>query len=358
MIPKFMKAAVVRQFGKPLAIEEIPVPTPERGEILVKLATSGVCHTDLHAAHGDWPVKPVLPFVPGHEGIGEVVALGPGVKRFREGDLVGLAWLHDACGHCEHCVSGWETLCERQHNTGYNVNGTFAEYAIGNENYVAALPPAIDRAELAPILCAGVTTYKGIKETGARPGQWLAVSGAGGLGHLAIQYGKAMGLKVAAIDVGDDKLALARMVGADITVDGRRADAVATVLRETGGGAHGVLVTAVSNDAFSQAIDITRRGGTVSLVGLPPGTFPTPIFDVVLKRITIRGSIVGTRQDLAEALDFAVARKVIAQTHMAPLVEVNRIFEELAAGKLQGRMVLGIAGDAANYVRPRFAGAA
>ena len=357
MIPKLMKAAVVRQFGKPLAIEEIPVPMPEAGEVLVKLATSGVCHTDLHAAHGDWPVKPNLPFVPGHEGVGEVVGVGAGVRRFREGDLVGMAWLHDACGHCEHCLSGWETLCERQHNTGYNVNGTFAEYAIGNADYLAALPATVDRAAIAPILCAGVTTYKGIKETGARPGQWLAVSGVGGLGHLAIQYGKAMGLNVLALDVAEDKLALARMVGADIAVDASRPDAVAAVLRETGGGAHGVLVTAVSNAAFSQAVQITRRRGTVSLVGLPPGTFPTPIFDVVLKRITIRGSIVGTRQDLAEAIDFAVARKVIAQTHVAPLADINHVLAELDAGRIQGRVVLGICDDV-GHVPLKLAGAA
>jgi propanol-preferring alcohol dehydrogenase len=358
MIPGSMQAAVVRQFGQPLAIEEIPVPTPEAGEVLIKLSTSGVCHTDLHAAHGDWPVKPTLPFIPGHEGVGEIVALGAGVRRFREGDLVGIAWLHDACGHCEHCLTGWETLCERQHNTGYNVNGTFAAYAIGNADYLAALPAGVDRIGIAPILCAGVTTYKGIKETGARPGQWLVVSGVGGLGHLAIQYGKAMGLNVLAIDVADDKLALARMVGADIMIDGRRPDAVAAVLRETGGGAHGVLVTAVSNAAFTQAIQITRRRGTIALVGLPPGTFPTPIFDVVLKRITIRGSIVGTRQDLAEAIDFAIARKVVAQTHVAPLADVGRVFDELEAGKLQGRVVLDIAGDAACHAQPRLAGAA
>lgn len=358
MIPKLMKAAVVRQFGKPLAIEEIPVPAPEPGEVLVKLATSGVCHTDLHAAHGDWPVKPTLPFVPGHEGVGTVVALGAGVQRFREGDLVGLAWLHDACGHCEHCMSGWETLCERQHNTGYNVNGTFAEYAIGNADYVAALPANADLTGIAPILCAGVTTYKGIKETDVRPGQWLAISGVGGLGHLAVQYGKAMGLKVLAIDVADDKLALALRVGADVAVDGRRADAVATALRATGGGAHGVLVTAVSTGAFAQALQITRRRGTVSLVGLPPGTFPTPIFDVVLKRITVRGSIVGTRQDLAEAIDFAVERKVIAETHLAPLADINRVLADLDAGRLSGRVVLDIAGQAANVVRPLLAGAA
>jgi len=353
MYPKLMKAAVVREFGKPLAIEDIPVPEPGPGEVLIKLVTSGVCHTDLHAARGDWPVKPSLPFVPGHEGIGYVDAIGAGVRRFREGDLVGLAWLHDACGHCEHCTSGWETVCEHQHNTGYNVNGTFAEYAIGAADYLAPLPANADCTALAPILCAGVTTYKGIKETEAKPGQWLAISGIGGLGHLGIQYAKAMGLNVLALDVSEEKLELARLVGADIAIDARRPDAVAAALRETGGGAHGVLVTAVSTAAFGQAIQIARRRGTISLVGLPPGSFPTPIFDVVLKRLTIRGSIVGTRRDLAEALEFALARKVIAQTHLAPIADVNRVLDALEAGTLNGRTVLGISDAGAGYAHPR-----
>jgi propanol-preferring alcohol dehydrogenase len=345
-----MKAAVVREFGRPLALEEIAVPEPKPGEVLIKIMASGVCHTDLHAAQGDWPVKPGLPFVPGHEGTGIVVALGAGVKHLKEGDAVGLAWLHDACGCCEHCTTGWETLCESQHNSGYGVNGSFAEYAIGHADYVARLPAKADFVGLAPILCAGVTTYKGVRETEARAGQWLAVSGVGGLGHLAVQYAKAMGMHVVAIDVGPNKLALARMLGADVTVDAADPNAVDTVLRETGGGAHGVVVTAVANDAFTQAIRITRRRGTVSLVGLPPGSFATPIFDVVIKRITIRGSIVGTRRDLAEALEFAAERKVIAQTHRAALNDINEVFEGLRRGTVDGRMVLDIARGSADQL--------
>lgn len=340
---KMMKAAVVRAFGEPLSIEEIPVPAPGPGEVLVKIMTSGVCHTDLHAAEGDWPVKPRLPFVPGHEGIGFVAALGAGVSGVQEGDAVGLAWLHDACGRCEHCTGGWETLCEHQHNTGYSVNGSFAEYAIGRADFLARVPSNGDFAQLAPVLCAGVTTYKGIKETEARPGEWLAVSGIGGLGHLAIQYAKLMGLKVIALDVTPDKLALARMVGADLTVDASNADAVSDVIRATGGGAHGVLVTAPSTPAFAQCIAIARRHGTIALVGLPPGQFPTPIFEVVLKRLTIRGSIVGTRKDLDEAMAFAAERRVISQVHERPLTEINKVFDELRHGTVEGRCVLRIA---------------
>jgi propanol-preferring alcohol dehydrogenase len=337
---KLMKAAVVRQFGRPLNIEEVAIPSPGPGEVLVKIMATGVCHTDLHAADGDWPVKPAPPFIPGHEGAGIVAAVGAGVTALREGDAVGIAWLHDACGCCEHCITGWETLCESQHDSGYSVDGSFAEYAIGSAAYVARLPANVDFVAMAPILCAGVTTYKGIKETEARPGEWIAISGIGGLGHVAIQYAKAMGLHVVALDVTDEKLALARSLGAELAINARAPDAVAQVLKHTSGGAHGVLVTAVSPPAFSQALQFVRRKGTVSLVGLPPGDFATPIFDVVLKRITLRGSIVGTRKDLAEAIEFASEGKVKAHIHQRSLEDINSVFTDLKAGKVDGRIVV------------------
>ena len=337
---KMMKAAVLHAFGKPLAIEDVAIPVPGPGEVLVKVIACGVCHTDLHAASGDWPVKPVPPFIPGHEVAGIVAALGAGVTDLKEGDAVGVAWLHDACTHCEYCETGWETLCESQHNTGYSCDGGFAEYVIAAAPFVARLPAGVDFAQMAPILCAGVTTYKGLKETEARPGQWVAISGIGGLGHVAVQYAKAMGLHVAALDVTPEKLALALASGADIAVDARSPKAVADVLKATGGGAHGVLVTAVSPPAFSQALKLVRRKGTVALVGLPPGEFPTPIFDVVLKRITVRGSIVGTRRDLDEAIAFAAEGKVHAEITKAPLDDINAILANLKAGKVEGRMVL------------------
>lgn len=335
-----MKAAVVHAFGKPLVIEDVPVPTPGRGELLVKVLACGVCHTDLHAAEGDWPVKPKPPFIPGHEVAGIVVGMGPDVTGFKEGDAVGIAWLHDACLACEYCETGWETLCEHQHNTGYSCDGGFAEYAIASAAFAARLPAGVDFAAISPILCAGVTTYKGLKETEARPGQWVTIAGVGGLGHVAIQYAKAMGLHVAALDVTEDKLALARASGADLAVNALSETAAAEVVKVTGGGAHGVLVTAVSRPAFAQALSLVRRGGTVALVGLPPGNFPTPIFDVVLKRITVRGSIVGTRRDLDEAIGFATEGKVHAEITRAPLADINAIFDRMKAGKIDGRMVL------------------
>jgi propanol-preferring alcohol dehydrogenase len=339
---KTMKAAVVHAFREALAIEEVPVPTPGPGQVLVRIVASGVCHTDLHAADGDWPIKPTLPFIPGHEGAGTVAAVGPGVTALKEGDRVGVPWLHSACGVCEHCLTGWETLCEKQHNTGYSVNGGFAEYVLAPAAYVGRLPESLDFVAVAPILCAGVTTYKGLKETGAKPGEWVVISGIGGLGHVAVQYATAMGLHVTAVDVDDAKLALAKNLGAEMTVNAATSDAASEVQRAIGG-AQGVLITAVSVKAFQQAIGMLRRGGTCVLNGLPPGEFPTPIFDVVLKRLTIRGSIVGTRKDLQEALQFAAEGKVRATTQTRPLEAINEVFARLRKGTVQGRVVLALA---------------
>lgn len=334
-----MKAAVVRQFGAPLVIEDVPVPRPAAGELLVKIEACGVCHTDLHAAEGDWPVKPSPPFIPGHEGVGHVVAVGNGVTHVKEGDRVGVPWLYSACGYCAHCLGGWETLCETQRNTGYSVNGGFAEYALADAGYVGHLPAGIGFVEIAPILCAGVTVYRGLKVTDTRPGDWVVISGIGGLGHLAVQYAKAMGLNVAAVDVDDAKLDLARRLGATVTVNAATDDPAAYLKKEIGG-AHGALVTAVSPKAFEQAIGMVRRGGTVSLNGLPPGQFPLDIFGMVLNGITVRGSIVGTRLDLQEALDFAAMGKVAATVATDRLENINAVFARMHAGTIEGRVVL------------------
>jgi len=337
-----MKAAVVHAFGQPLRIEEVPVPRPGPGELLVKIEACGVCHTDLHAAGGEWPVKPQPPFIPGHEGVGHVVAVGAGVSHVREGDRVGIPWLYSACGHCEHCLGGWETLCEQQQNTGYSVNGGFAEYALADAGYVGHLPANVGFVEIAPVLCAGVTVYKGLKVTDTRPGDWMVVSGIGGLGHMAVQYARAMGLNVAAVDVDDAKLDLALRLGATVVVNARTTDPVEVIRREIGG-AHGALVTAVSPEAFEQAQGMVRRGGTVSLVGLPPGSFPLDIFGMVLNGITVRGSIVGTRLDLQESLRFAADGKVAATVSTDRLENINDVFDRMRDGRIEGRVVLDFA---------------
>ncbi len=338
-----MRAAVVEQFGKSLVERERDIPSPKPGEILIRTEACGVCHTDVHAMRGDWPLKPTLPFIPGHEAIGRVTAVGAGVTNVKEGDRVGVPWLYSACGYCEHCLAGWETVCAEAQFGGYTRDGGFAEYLIADPSYVARIPPGLSAQDAAPIICAGITTYKGIKETGARPGEWIAISGAGGLGHLAIQYAKVMGLQVCAVDVDDAKLAHAKSLGADLLINAKTADP-ATILKETtGGGAHGVLITAPSLAAFAEGVAMTRKRGTCVLVGLPPGTFPVPLFDVVTSCITIRGSFVGTRLDMAEALAFAAQGKVKADSELVPLASVNRVLDDLVGGAIASRVVLDFA---------------
>jgi propanol-preferring alcohol dehydrogenase len=340
-----MKAAVVHSFREPLVIEEVPVPEVPRDGVLVKVVASGVCHTDLHAADGDWPVKPGLPFIPGHVPHALVAAVGADVKNVREGDRVGVPWLHTSCGHCEGCITGWETLCDQQQMTGYTVNGGYADYVLADPGYVGHLPANVGFTEIAPILCAGVTVYKGLKVLDCKPGDWVVISGIGGLGHVAVQYAKAMGLHVAAVDVGDDKLALARQLGADMTVNAATQDPVQVIQKELRG-AQGVLVTAVSRAAFGQALGMLHKRGTMSMVGLPPGDFPLPIFDMVLNAKTVRGSIVGTRKDLQEAIAFAAEGKVRTVCSTDTLENVNDVLGRLRAGRIEGRVVLKMTAEA------------
>ena len=337
-----MKAAVVHAFGQPLQIEEVPIPEVNAGQVLVKVVASGVCHTDLHAAEGDWPVQPTLPFIPGHEGVGFVAAVGAGVKTAKEGDRVGVPWLHTACGHCEHCITGWETLCDAQQMTGYTVNGGYAEYVLADPGYIGHLPTNLGFSEIAPVLCAGVTVYKGLKGLDCKPGDWVAISGIGGLGHLAVQYAKAMGFHVIAVDIDDAKLQLATQLGADMVINAVQQDPVHEVQRALRG-AHGVLVTAVSRSAFAQGLGMLHKRGTMSLVGLPPGDFALPIFDMVLNAKTVRGSIVGTRKDLQEALEFAGEGKVRTIYTEDSLDNVNAILDRMRHGSIQGRVVMRIA---------------
>jgi propanol-preferring alcohol dehydrogenase len=333
-----MKAAVVNDFTKTLEIAERPKPVPGPGEVLVKVETAGLCHTDIHAAHGDWPVKPTLPLIPGHEGVGIVEQVGPGVTTPRVGDRVAMPWLGAACGTCEFCVDGWETLCEAQVNTGYGVDGSYAEYATANAAYVAQVPDAVDPLDASVLTCAGVTTYKAVKLAGARPGSLVAVFGIGGLGHLAVQYAKISGATVVAVDINDEKLALATELGADHVVNALTEDPVAAI--KALGGAHAAISVAVAPRAFEQAFGSLRRGGTLVFVALPADNMVSlPIFETVLNGITVLGSIVGTRKDLAEvyAIHAQGRTRVIRETRR--LEEVNECFEEVEKGNVKARIV-------------------
>ncbi|CAM3809653.1 alcohol dehydrogenase AdhP [Alicyclobacillus pomorum] len=334
-----MKAAVVNAFHQKLEIKEVPVPEIDHGEVLVKIKACGVCHTDLHAAHGDWPVKPKLPLIPGHEGVGTVVKVGDGVKSLKVGDRVGIPWLYSACGECEYCLTGNETLCKDQLNAGYSVDGGYAEYCKAPAAYVAKVPDSLSFEEAAPIFCAGVTTYKALKVTNAKPGEWVAIYGIGGLGHVALQYARAMGLNVIAVDIQDEKLNLAKELGADLTVNSSRVDPVEEIERLVGG-AHAAVSVAVTPKAFEQAYRSIRRGGTLVVVGLPTGEIPIPIFDTVLNGVTVKGSIVGTRKDLQEALEFAARGKVKTIIETQPLDNINDVFDRMTKGQINGRVVL------------------
>ncbi|NYI43011.1 propanol-preferring alcohol dehydrogenase [Nocardioides aromaticivorans] len=336
-----MRAAVVHQFTEPLSVEERPVPDPGPGQVLVRIEASGLCHTDIHAAHGDWPVKPVPPFVPGHEGVGTIEAVGPGVTVRSVGERVALPWLGHACGRCDHCVGGWETLCEQQQNTGYSIDGCFAEYAVADAAYVVPVPDAVPSIDAAPLTCAGVTTYKAVKVAGVTPGERVAVYGIGGLGHLAVQYARLVGAVVIAVDVDDAKLEMARELGADHVVNARTSDPVAAV--EALGGADVAIVLAVFPTVFEQAMASLRRRGRLVCVGLPPeteGPMALPIFPTVLKGISVIGSIVGTRQDLAEVFDLHARGRTRVITETRKLDEVNEAVTDVLAGRTPARIVL------------------
>ncbi|MFD7815461.1 zinc-dependent alcohol dehydrogenase [Streptomyces sp. NPDC059785] len=333
-----MKAAVVRAFGEPLVIEDRPEPEPGPGQVRVRVEACGLCHTDIHAARGEWPVRPHPPFVPGHEAVGLVEAVGAGVTHLSVGRRVAVPWLGWACGRCEHCVSGRETLCEQQINTGYSCDGGYAEKMLARAGFAQPVPQGITALEAAPLTCAGVTTYKALKVAGIRPTQLVAISGVGGLGHLAVQYAKIAGATVAAIDVTDDKLDLAAELGADLVIDARKHQA-GEVLRRYGG-AHAALALAVDEAAFEELRSGLRRGGKLVMVALPPhGTVRVPVFDTVLNGTSVLGSVVGTRQDLAEVFRLHAAGRTSVVYETRPLARVNESIDEVLRGEVRARIV-------------------
>jgi len=346
-----MKAAVVTAFGAPLEIVERPIPEPGASQVLIRLQVCGLCHTDIHAAHGDWPAQPTLPLVPGHEGVGIVEKLGVGVTDRTLGERVAIPWLGKACGHCRYCVDGRETLCEQQLDSGYSIDGAFAEYAVASSTYVVPVPDGVSSLDAAPLSCAGLTTYKALKLAHIEPTERVGIFGVGGLGHLAVQYAHIMGGVVVAIDIEETKLDLARELGATQLVNAAQTDPVAAI--EAEGGLDVALVLAASPRVFEQAFTSLRRGGRLICVALPPkGTMAISIFDTVIKGISIIGSIVGTRQDLAEvfALHLAGRTRVVAETR--ELGQVNDAIAEVLSGKVTARLVFDFQPAAALPVVP------
>ena len=335
-----MKAVVVNPEGTNVQLIENKELRPlETGEALVDIEYCGVCHTDLHVAHGDFGKVPGR--ILGHEGIGIVKEIAPDVKSLKVGDRVSVAWFFEGCGACEYCTTGRETLCRTVKNAGYSVDGGMAEQCIVTADYAVKVPEELDPAQASSITCAGVTTYKAIKEAQLQPGQWTVNFGAGGLGNLAVQYAKkAFNAHVVAVDINNDKLALAKEVGADIVINGHEVEDVAALIQEKTGGAHSAVVTAVSKVAFNQAVDSVRAGGRVVAVGLPSEMMDLSIVKTVLDGIQVIGSLVGTRKDLEEAFQFGAEGLVVPVVQKRPVSDAVDVFDEMEAGTIQGRMVL------------------
>ena len=335
-----MNAAVLHELKKPLVLEEVERPRPDENEVLIKVEACGVCHSDLHIIDGDWKQFggiTKLPLVPGHEVAGRVAEVGSGVRDLKIGDRVGVPWIHWTCGECEFCREGNENLCSQQKITGLTVDGGYAEYIKAPATHATRIPDAVASAQAAPLCCAGVTVYRAIKQSQLKAGQRLAVFGVGGLGHLAIQIGKHMGAEITAIDVADDKLALAASLGASRTLNATTANVVKEMRRA--GSAHVALVTSGSKAAYDTAFPCVRPTGQLMVVGLPPEISFAPIM-MAAKEIRVQASAVGTRQDLVEVLEMAAAGKLHCLVASRPLADANAVLEEMRAGKLSGRVVL------------------
>lgn len=336
---------MVEAKGGPVVYKKIPVPKPGPDEVLINIKFSGVCHTDLHAMMGDWPLPVKMPLVGGHEGAGIVVARGELVKDVQIGDPVGLKWLNGSCMACSYCMTADEPLCAKASLSGYTVDGSFQQYAVGKAAHVARIPPGVSLEAVAPVLCAGITVYKGIKESGVRPGQWIAIAGAGGgLGNMALQYCKAMGIHTIAIDGGDEKNKATKSLGASAYIDFFTSkDLVADVKAATpdGLGPHAAILLAVSEKPFQQAADYVRPRGVVVCIGMPQGArISAPVFESVVRMIQIRGSYVGNRQDTQEALDFFARGLVNAPFRTIGLSELQSVYDLMKEGKLLGRTVV------------------
>jgi alcohol dehydrogenase, propanol-preferring len=334
-----VKAAVVTDFHSPLEIQELPVPEPGAGEVLVRIEFSGLCGTDIHAAHGDWPVQPTPPFIPGHEGIGHIEKLGAGVTDRALGDRVAIAWLGYACGACEYCVDGRETLCLKQENSGYSVNGTFADYAVVPSAFATLVPEGVSSRDAAPLTCAGVTTFKAVKVARVAPAESVAIFGIGGLGHLALQYARIAGGFVTCVDIEDSKLAMATDLGADYVVNARTTDPVAAI--QARGGVDVAIALAASPASFDQAFRSLRRGGRLVCVALPSnnGELTLPIFDTVIGGKSVIGSIVGTRNDLADVFALHAAGRTRVVIVDRKLDEVNQSIQDVESGHIAARVV-------------------
>jgi alcohol dehydrogenase, propanol-preferring len=336
-----MKAAVLREFKTPLAIEEVERPAPEPEEVVIKVEACGVCHSDLHVADGDWPAFAKIvkkPLIPGHEVVGRVVEKGELVRDLQIGDRVGLGWIHWTCGACELCRGGNENLCPSQKITGVTVDGGYAEFVKAPASHVLRVPDSLSPAGLAPLFCAGVTVYRALRKSKLAANHRVSVFGIGGLGHLAVQIARRLGAEVIAVDISDEKLELAKSLGASGTVKATAKDAVRQLRGK--GGAHVALVASASKAAYDMALATLRPTGMLLVVGLPAENICFPPLLVAGGEIQICASAVGTREDIRNVLAMAAQGQICCQVATRPLADANGILEELRRGQIAGRVVL------------------
>jgi propanol-preferring alcohol dehydrogenase len=341
-----MKAAVLHEFKTPLRLQEVDMPRVDADEVLIEVEVCGVCHSDLHVAHGDWEQFARIvkkPLILGHEIVGRVVERGAAAQGVDIGDRVGVPWVQWTCGECEFCREGYENLCAKQRITGVMVDGGYAQYAKAPASHVVRIPEALSSEQAAPLLCAGVTVHRALKQARIHAGQRLAVFGIGGLGHIAVQIGVAAGAEVTAIDVSEEKLALAKSLGASRTLNAASADVVKEVRRS--GGVHVALVTSAAKSAYDMAFYCVRPTGTLLAVGLPAKDISFPAILMAAGEIQIKASAVGTRGDLREILAMGAAGTVHCQVTERPLDGVQEILGELERGEISGRVVLRIGAD-------------
>jgi len=338
-----MKAALLHEFKKPLVIEEVGQPQPGTSEVLIRVEACGVCHSDVHVADGDWAQFAKIvktPLIPGHEIAGVVVEKGSAVEDLQIGERVGVPWIHWTCGECEFCREGNENLCRRQKITGVTVDGGYAEFVKAPASHVLTIPDCLPSLQAAPLFCAGVTVYRALKRANMLAGQRLAVFGIGGLGHLAVQFGQALGLEIVAIDISEEKLALARSLGASATINGAAHDAIKELRNR--GGVHVALVTSAARASYDTAFYCLRPTGTLVVVGLPAESICFPPILMAAGEIRVQASTVGTRQDLREVLAMAAAGKVRCQVASRPLADANEALNQLRRGQVSGRLVLAL----------------
>src|ERR1700691_3650193 len=336
-----MKTAILHAFKKPLAIEEVERPHPEGDEVLIQVDACGVCHSDLHVADGDWTQLAGIvkrPLILGHEIAGHVVEKGEAVHDLQIGDRVGVPWIHWSCGDCEFCREGNENLCARQKITGVTVDGGYAEFVTAPASHALKIPDGLSPIEAAPFFCAGVTVFRAIKQAKISRGQRLAIFGIGGLGHIAVQIGCALGAEIAAVDISEEKLALAKSLGATHAFNAASTD-VAKEFRNMGG-AHAALVTSAAKSAYDMAFSCVRPSGCLLIVGLPAENICFPPILMAAREVRMQASAVGTRQDLSEILAMAAAGEVRCRTATRPLAQANEVLEQLRRGNVSGRIVL------------------